>query len=85
MTRLALLFALAAPAAALAQPGSSGSSVSEPDRVVCRRDPEAGTRVRSRRICMTRREWNLLAGQARDAMAEDIRRRNGVCNGGACQ
>jgi hypothetical protein len=77
--RIALAFALALPAAASAQGGSGTSaSPSDPNRVICRRQTEPGSRTASRRTCMTRAEWERAAVIARDASHDDLRRRNGL-------
>lgn len=84
--RLALMAAVAIPTVSLAQGSSTQPGASDPNRQICRRQTEPGSRTAARRICMTRAQWEALARGARDEMSEDIRRRNGMtnCNGGAC-
>lgn len=57
---------------------SRASQTTDMDRIQCRSDFVPGSRVRTRRICMTRREWERLAVNARDTMYEEIRRLNGI-------
>jgi hypothetical protein len=79
--RIVSALALAIPASAVAQTGSGTSaSPSDPNRIICRRQTEPGSRTASRRTCMTRAEWERAAVIARDQSYEDLRRRNGVCN-----
>lgn len=74
---------LLAQAQRQAQQGAAKTtSTSDYDRVRCRRDLVRGSLTQTRRICMTLREWDRLAVQARDTMYEDIRQRNGVMRGG---
>jgi len=76
MVRYCLL-ALVAAAATTAIPAvgrGAGQAVAqsaegkELDRRICRTDRTIGSRVRSQRICMTKREWLRLHGATRNAV-----------------
>jgi hypothetical protein len=55
------LATLAAAAAAQTQqtsPGSSTSRLNDPNEIVCITEHETGSRLRARRVCRTRAEWD---------------------------
>ncbi len=60
---MAGLAALVASSGALAQQAQSAESsasergTADPDRVICRRIGETGSRLASRRVCMTAAQW----------------------------
>lgn len=65
-------FALLIPAAASAQqaaaptaPLPAGAKVLNPNEVVCEKQEELGSRLATKRICMTRGQWADLRGQDR--------------------
>ena len=58
------LFIVAMMAEAAATPPPA-TPVNPLDKVVCHREVETGSLVRSRKECRTRREWSLLADAAR--------------------
>jgi len=72
------LIALVAAAATIAVPAVGQDRVEqvvehsgdekELDRRICRTDRTIGSRVRSKRICMTKREWLRLHGATRSAV-----------------
>jgi hypothetical protein len=78
MRKLAILCATAAASAGLAQaladPPASKAREAEgdPDQLVCRTEPQPGSRMR-RRICLTRSEWKELKALSR-AAADDMQR-----------
>lgn len=81
LARISLILALAVPSIAMGQ-GNSGTSASpsDPNRVICRRQTAPGSRTNFTRTCMTRAEWERAAVMARNSSAEDLNRRNGMCN-----
>lgn len=69
----ALVLCLGAPASAqtssqVQQPAdaSGGSSVADPNRVICTRAEISGSRI-ARRVCRTAREWIAQDGELPDA------------------
>jgi hypothetical protein len=51
--------ALAQPAPAAAQP-VAGQPVKDPNRMICEREEEIGTRLGARKICRTAAEWDAM-------------------------
>lgn len=77
MRKLAILCAAAAASAGLAQaladpPGKTRKAAADPNQILCRTEPEPGSRMR-RRICLTRAQWQALRDQSRSA-ADDMQR-----------
>ena len=56
----------AAPAAPapITVTGANKEDVKDPDQVVCRRETDTGSRIKSTKVCMSRRQW---AEQGREA------------------
>ena len=78
MRKVAILCAAAAASAGLAQAladppaGKARQAAQDPNQVICRSQPEPGSRMR-RRICLTRAQWQELRDQSR-AAADDMQR-----------
>lgn len=65
-----LLLASAAPAIAQgASASSADSKASNPNKIVCERYEETGSRLASRRVCKTVREWEEQSKKSRAAAA----------------
>ena len=64
---LSLICLAAAPQPARAS-GSADKSAEE--KVICRQGPETYSRIPRKRICQTRREWELHDRQLRESMGE---------------
>ena len=64
---VAILAAAAASTPAMAQSRSSGTNAGANDsnRLICRRMPETGSLMATRRQCFTRTEWDRIAEAAR--------------------
>lgn len=70
-------FLLAGAAPALAQAADTSGSKADPNRIVCERYEETGSRLGSRRVCKTAREWEeQRSGQRADV--EKAQRNAGV-------
>jgi hypothetical protein len=50
-------FADPAPQNAPGSPGSTAAQAPDPNEVVCERQEEIGSRLGSKRVCMTRSQW----------------------------
>ncbi len=78
MRKMAILCATAAASAGLAQAladppaRKTREGEGDPNQIVCRTEPEPGSRMR-RRICLTRAEWKALRAQGRN-LADDMQR-----------
>ena len=59
------LFMLAAPTVSVAGSKNSGPQSSE-DKIVCKRAAETGSFARSKKTCMTAREWRQMAEGSKD-------------------
>jgi hypothetical protein len=55
---LAALLATAAPAQVTAYKASDGNSAKSPDKIVCQREEEIGSRLGGKKTCLTVREWD---------------------------
>jgi hypothetical protein len=64
--RYVALALLASPLAAQASEPAKAATASDPDKVICKRQFETGSLVKSTKTCMTRREWERQASQSRD-------------------
>ena len=69
----ALLASLAGlPVAAFAVPPAADQRAEQgkddPDRLVCRRDTETGSRLKAQRVCMTRAQWDEQRRQSRQSI-----------------
>jgi hypothetical protein len=60
--------------AATASPTPSEAEEAAAEKMVCKKEIVTGSRSRTKRTCMTQREWNKLHDQTRDAVHEHIRR-----------
>jgi len=69
---------MAAPVTA-AEPAQSQPQAEqvEQSKVVCRKEAETGSLLKKRRVCRTKRDWEIAAQAARDAMSQ------GQMSGGA--
>ena len=56
----------------------------DPNQLVCEKQEVAGSRLATRRVCMTRAQWADLRLQDRQEI-EKIQTRRGSCEGKACQ
>ena len=68
-----LVLAVAAPAAA--QPASAPTArdavkKNNPDRLMCEREEQIGSRLAAKKVCLTAREWQMR----RQEMREDLER-----------
>lgn len=64
---------LAAPAVAQtpAPAAQTAATVDPMDKMVCKREEETGSLVKKKKkVCATRRQWEALAAQTRDAMGQ---------------
>lgn len=43
---------------------------SDPNRIICLDEPKTGTRIRTQRVCKTKREWDALAAKTQDDVQE---------------
>jgi hypothetical protein len=63
----------AAPQTAAPQsPATAGAKPTPPnpdDQVICKREPEPGSRLGGQRVCLTRRDWRQQSDDARDSMS----------------
>jgi hypothetical protein len=79
MSKLAILCAAAAASAGLAQAladppaRKTREGEGDPNQVICRSETEPGSRIKGRRVCLTRAEWRELRAQSRQ-VADDIQR-----------
>jgi len=64
---------------AMAQSGASGAG--QADRLICRRMPETGSIVRTRRQCFTRAQWDRIAESAQRGAGKTITELSGGFNG----
>ena len=66
-----VVFLFIFPAAALAQaPGGTATTpkaINNPGEMLCMRDYENGSRIATRRVCMTRAEWAEMRRQNRQS------------------
>ena len=76
---IALMVALAAPAAAqgtaAAQQPAPTAKAKDPDRIICERQEEIGSRLGGKKICKTAAQWDEERQQERDAL-EKFQRQN---------
>ncbi len=72
----ALLAVPAVPASAIAAaPNAAAPNNAKPqDEVICKRETVVGSRVKQRRVCMTRREQTKLQQGTRDGVDDYLRR-----------
>lgn len=71
---IVLMLALATPAAAQtasAQPqpaAPAASKAKDPDRIICERQEEIGSRLGGKKVCKTAAQWDEERQQERDAL-----------------
>lgn len=66
-----VLIAAPATAAEPAQPQSQPQAQqADQSKVVCRKEAETGSLLKKRRVCRTKRDWEIAAQAARDAMSQ---------------
>ena len=68
-----VLIAAPATAAEPAQPQSQSqpqAQQADQSKVVCRKEAETGSLLKKRRVCRTKRDWEIAAQAARDAMSQ---------------
>jgi hypothetical protein len=53
------------PSRAEARAAEKAARSADPDRMICRQMRETGSRVGGKRVCLTKRQWDLAAEQAR--------------------
>jgi invasion protein IalB len=72
-----LMLALgAAPALSQSQPTGQQTAQKDPNRVICQRVEEIGSRLASKRICMTAQQWDEQRRQDRMAVQNLQQREN---------
>ena len=73
------LLILAAPAVAATTPADPPAAravdtakpdPSDPDVVICRRELDTGSRIKSTKVCMPRRQWSELSREAGKAVTD---------------
>lgn len=84
--RLACLALMAGAAPAAAQTTSSASpspnsTQKDPNRIICERIQDTGSRLASKRICMTALQWEEQRRQDRNAVEENQRKTQGPTSG----
>jgi hypothetical protein len=84
---IVLMVALAAPVAAqgTSQPQSApaGSTKGkDPNRIICERQEEIGTRLGGKKVCKTAAEWQLERQQQREAVEKYQQQATGVPTSG---
>jgi hypothetical protein len=83
---LSLGLALGLAISVQAQQPVQGSAAPDPgERMICKKEQETGSLIRSKKRCMTATEWERLASAGR-FNAEDItdRNRGATCGVGPC-
>ncbi len=80
--KLALIagIVIAEGSVALAQSGAT-SGANPADRLICRRMPETGSIVRTRRQCFTRAEWDRIAESQQRGAGKMVQELSGGFNG----
>lgn len=79
IARLAVLALLAGAAPVAAQSSSStppapNSTQKDPNRIICERQQEVGSRLASKRVCMTAQQWQEQRQRDREGVEENQRR-----------
>lgn len=64
----------AAPASSQSQPTGQPAAQKDPNRVICQRVEQIGSRLMSKRICMTAAQWDEQRRQDRQAL-QDLQQR----------
>jgi invasion protein IalB len=71
---------VAEPAAQSSAPANSGTAASkpaDPNEVICEKQEEIGSRLGSKRVCMTRSQWAEQKGQDRQEV-EKVQTQRGM-------
>lgn len=76
---------VAAPAVAQTSPGETAvakdvTSEQDPDRIICRKEEQIGSRLGAKKLCMTVREWDERA-QVNREHTEKVQQQSGVRSG----
>ena len=83
MTKVAMMLCAAAAlvstpvlAQATQPPAQSGTATKakDPNRMICQREEQLGSRLSARKVCMTATEWDQLRRDSREAVY-DVQRR----------
>jgi hypothetical protein len=67
----AALFATAASAQVTAYKANDGTSANNPDKIVCQKEEQIGSRLGGKKTCLTVREWEARK-QADRLQTEDV-------------
>jgi serine protease inhibitor ecotin len=78
MILTSLAIALLASSSSVA---ASGQPEDPLDKIVCKRSAETGSLIKGKKVCLTRREWNKIADNAR-AMGQQMQDDNSRIIGG---
>jgi predicted secreted protein len=81
-----LLVLIAAAAAAAEPPVSSPASSAEKDKLICKREVPVGSLIATRKMCLTKAEWQKRADQGNALARGLVEDSAGACgaNGGVC-
>lgn len=71
----------AAPALAQTQPDGQKPKPSDPNRIICEKIQETGSRLNSRRVCMTAQQWEEQRRRDRENL-QDAQQRSLEPNSG---
>ena len=64
---ITILFTFALQAAAQPAPAANAvAAAAESDKVVCKRTAATGSFVRTKKVCMTRRQWQRMADDSQE-------------------
>jgi hypothetical protein len=80
----ALMLAVAAPVPALAQtqPAPTAKPARDPNRIICEKEEEIGTRLGSKKVCKTWLQWQQQRQEHRESI-ERIQQNTGILKSGA--
>ena len=78
---VSLAAACASPATAQDRDGARTAARGDDERLICRRMPDTGSLVRTRRQCFTRAEWDRIAETARRGAQRTVTELSGGFNG----
>ena len=69
-----------APAAEALEEGAvaEDENALDPDKMICKRQKVTGSRIAGRKVCMTRREWQAQADQARQSVDRFVNQSGGI-------
>jgi hypothetical protein len=83
---LPLLVLIAAPAAAAEQTIPASASSADKDKLVCKREVPVGSLIASRKMCLTKTEWQKRTDQGNATARALVEDSAGACgaNGGVC-